>query len=93
MRPSSNSVRAGTRTKPALSDRQHSCSYCGFEADRDLKAAINIKKRAVGHPVRKAQRVSVAIAGVGEKPKAVYFSISVGVCHPRPRNIHDKINN
>ncbi len=76
MRPSSNSLRAGTRTKPALSDRWHSCSHCGFEADRDQNAAINIKNRAVGHPVRKVHRVSEAIAGVGEKP-TLYTPVSV----------------
>ncbi len=57
MRPSSNSLRAGTRTKQALSDRWHSCPHCNFEADRDLNAAINIKNRAVGHSVLKAHRV------------------------------------
>ena len=66
----------GKTVKKALSDRQHSCPHCGFEADRDLNAAINIKNRAVGHPVRKVHRVSEAIAGVGEKP-TLYTPVSV----------------
>jgi putative transposase len=37
-----------------LSDRWHSCPHCGCELDRDHNAAINIKKRAVGHPVLNA---------------------------------------
>ena len=36
--------------------------------NRDHNAAINIKYRAVGHPVLKAQEMSYAIAGVTEKP-------------------------
>ena len=62
----------GTVVKKALSDRWHSCSHCGFEADRDKNAAINIKNRAVGHSVLKAHRASEAIAGVGEKPTPVF---------------------
>ena len=61
----------GKTVKKALSDRWHSCPHCGFEADRDLNAAINIKNRAVGHPVGKVHRVSEAIAGVGEKPTLI----------------------
>ncbi|MDJ0690693.1 MAG: RNA-guided endonuclease TnpB family protein [Xenococcaceae cyanobacterium MO_188.B32] len=63
----------GHTVKKTLSDRWHSCPHCGFEADRDLNAAINIKNRAVGHSVLKAHRVSEAIAGVGEKPTPVFF--------------------
>jgi hypothetical protein len=39
-------------------------SHCGCSIDRDHNAAINIKNRAVGHPVLKAQLMSEAIAGV-----------------------------
>lgn len=66
----------GTVVKKALSDRWHSCPHCGFEADRDKNAAINIKNRAVGHSVLKAHRVSEAIAGVGEKPTPVFLELA-----------------
>ena len=62
----------GHIVKKTLSDRWHSCSNCGFEADRDLNAAINIKNMAVGHSVLKAHRASEALAGVGEKPMSVF---------------------
>ena len=58
----------GIKVKKELSDRWHSCPNCGCELDRDHNAAINIKHRAVGHSVLKAQVTSDAIAGVTEKP-------------------------
>jgi putative transposase len=63
----------GHKVKKELSDRRHSCSNCGCELDRDHNAAINIRNRAVGHSVLKAQATSDAIAGVTEKP-ALYAS-------------------
>lgn len=56
------------KVKKQLSDRWHSCPYCGWSLNRDHNAAINIKYRAVGHSVLKAQATSDAIAGVTEKP-------------------------
>lgn len=41
----------GCKVPKTLSERIHNCNYCGFIADRDYNAAINIKKRAEGHPV------------------------------------------
>lgn len=58
----------GHKVKKELSDRWHSCPNCGCSLDRDHNAAINIKHRAVGHSVLKAQVTSEAIAGVTEKP-------------------------
>ena len=67
----------GHKVKKELSDRWHSCPNCGFECDRDHNAAINIKYRAVGHPVLKAQETPDAVAGVTEKP-ALIVCMSVG---------------
>ena len=32
-----------------LSDRIYKCEHCGFEIDRDLNAAINLKELATGY--------------------------------------------
>ncbi|MER3477164.1 MAG: transposase, partial [Leptolyngbya sp. ERB_1_2] len=66
----------GTKVPKKIQDRWHSCPSCGCELDRDHNAAINIKHRAVGHSVLKAQVTSEAIAGVTEKP-ILYASASV----------------
>ncbi|MEG5036926.1 transposase [Microcoleus sp. AT3-D2] len=58
----------GEKVPKKLHERWHDCSHCGCGLDRDHNAAINIKNRAVGHPVLKAQLMSEAIAGVSEKP-------------------------
>jgi len=58
----------GEKVPKKLHIRWHDCPHCGCSLDRDHNAAINVKKRAEGHPVLKAHRVSEAIAGVGEKP-------------------------
>jgi putative transposase len=47
----------GQNVPKTIRDRWHSCSHCGLELDRDHNAAINIKHRAVGHPVLKARGV------------------------------------
>jgi putative transposase len=59
-----------------IQDRWHLCQNCGCSIDRDHNAAINIKHRAVGHPVFKAQEMSDAIAGITEKP-TLYANASV----------------
>ncbi|MGB3533726.1 MAG: zinc ribbon domain-containing protein [Microcoleaceae cyanobacterium] len=51
MRPSRHPRAAGMRTKQSLSQRIHNCPVCHVTLCRDLNAAINIKKRAEGHPV------------------------------------------
>lgn len=47
----------GQKVPKEIQDRWHSCPHCGLELDRDHNAAINIKYRAVGHPVLKARGV------------------------------------
>ncbi len=71
----------GHKVKKELSDRWHSCSSCGCSLDRDHNAAINIKHRAVGHSVLKAQVTSDGIPGVTEKPTPYSARVGVGVCH------------
>ena len=47
----------GEKVPKKLHVRWHNCPYCGRSLDRDHNAAINIKNRAEGHPVLKAQRL------------------------------------
>ncbi|NEQ63750.1 MAG: transposase, partial [Moorea sp. SIO4A1] len=66
---SQNCSNCGAKVPKELKDRIHSCTHCGFTADRDVNAAINILDLAVGRPVRsKACRVTEGIPGVGKKP-------------------------
>jgi len=51
-----------------LHQRWHDCPHCGCSLDRDHNAAINVKNRALGHRVLKAQLMSDGIPGVSEKP-------------------------
>ncbi len=66
----------GVKVPKKLRDRWHDCPNCGCSLDRDHNAAINIKNRAVGHPVLKAQLTSEAIAGVADSP-TLYCTQSV----------------
>ena len=60
---SQNCSNCGTKVPKKLKDRIHSCPHCGFTADRDVNAAINILNLAVGRPVSsKACRVTVRVA-------------------------------
>ncbi|MCC3594730.1 RNA-guided endonuclease InsQ/TnpB family protein [Microcoleus sp. PH2017_28_MFU_U_A] len=45
----------GVKVPKKLYQRWHDCPHCGCSLDRDHNAAINIKNRAVGHPVLKAK--------------------------------------
>ncbi len=47
----------GEKVPKKLHTRWHDCPHCGFSLDRDHNAAINIKNRAEGHSVLKAQRL------------------------------------
>ncbi len=58
----------GDKVPKKLHIRWHDCHHCECSLDRDHNAAINIKNRAVGHPVLKAQLMSDGIPGVTEKP-------------------------
>lgn len=63
-----NCSSCGHKVPKGIRDRWHSCPHCGLELDRDHNAAINIKHRAVGQPVLKAQETPDGIPGVTEKP-------------------------
>jgi len=41
----------GTHVPKTLADRWHNCPSCALSLDRDHNAALNIKQKAVGHPV------------------------------------------
>lgn len=61
-----------------LADRWHSCS-CGVELDRDVNAALNIKKLALGHRVSKARGVRRSTGTLRcEKPALYRSAIRVG---------------
>jgi transposase, IS605 OrfB family, central region len=72
----------GEKVPKQLPERWHDCPDCGCCLDRDQNAAINIKNRAVGHSVLKAQLMSDGIPGVTEKPTPMVTAcVGVGVCH------------
>jgi len=58
----------GEKVPKKLHIRWHNCPHCGCSLGRDHNAALNIKNRAVGHPVLKAQLMSDGIPGFAEKP-------------------------
>ncbi|MGB7442933.1 MAG: transposase [Coleofasciculaceae cyanobacterium] len=60
---SQNCSNCGEKVPKKLHIRWHDCNKCGCSLDRDHNAALNIKDRAVGHSVLKAQLTSYAVAG------------------------------
>jgi putative transposase len=70
---SQNCSGCGAKVPKELQDRIHVCPECGLILERDHNAAINIKYRAVGHLVLKAQETPDGLPGVTEKP-ALYAS-------------------
>lgn len=59
-----------------IANRWHSCHLCGWELDRDVDAAINVKNFAVGRTVIKASLcVSYVDAGLAKK-STLYSSTS-----------------
>ena len=66
----------GTRIAKTIANRWPSCHLCGWELDRDVNAAINVKKFAVGRTVIKASLcVSYVDAGLAQK-STLYSSTS-----------------
>ena len=45
---SQNCSNCGEKVQKTLSTRTHKCPHCGYQADRDENAAINILKKAIG---------------------------------------------
>lgn len=58
---SQNCSGCGTKVPKELKDRIHACPRCGLTLDRDHNAAINIRNKAVGQSVLKAQSMSEAL--------------------------------
>ncbi|MEG3957504.1 transposase [Microcoleus sp. herbarium2] len=66
----------GTRIPKTLANRWHNCHLCGWELDRDVNAAINVKNFAVGRTVIKASLcVSYVDAGLAQQ-STLYSSTS-----------------
>ena len=66
----------GTRIPKTMANRWHSCHLCGWELDRDVNAAINVKNFAVRRTVIKASLcVSYVDAGLAQK-STLYSSTS-----------------
>jgi len=71
-----NSSSCGTCIPKTMANRWHSCHVCGWELDRDVNAAINVKNFAVGRTVIKASLcVSYVDAGLAQK-STLYSSTS-----------------
>jgi putative transposase len=67
----------GSILKKTLSERVHECPYCGFIADRDYNAAVNIHRVGMEQPFepvepRHLHHISVAqvLAMIARKPRS-----------------------
>ncbi|RXE55967.1 transposase [Methanoculleus taiwanensis] len=47
----------GSIVKKALSERVHNCPYCGFVADRDYNAAVNIHRTGMEQPFEPVESI------------------------------------
>ena len=54
----------GSIVKKTLSDRIHECPYCGFVADRDYNAAVNINRMGMEQPFEPVEILSLHHIGV-----------------------------
>jgi predicted RNA-binding Zn-ribbon protein involved in translation (DUF1610 family) len=69
----------GEKVPKKLHIRWHDCPHCGCSLDRDHNAAINIRDRAVGQPVLKAQSRSYALFRSRWEAYTILYSVGVGV--------------
>ncbi|QSJ18514.1 transposase [Nostoc sp. UHCC 0702] len=67
----------GVKVPKKLHERWHNCPNCGCSLDRDHNAAINIKNRAVGHPVLKAKSL-LSDSRIVLEAYTYCFAVSVG---------------
>ena len=57
------------KEKLALSEREYCCEQCGFQIDRDLNAAVNLRNKAASY--------AVSACGVPTQPTAAYLGGTV----------------
>ena len=70
-----NSSSWGTRIAKTMANRWRSCHLCGWELDRGVNAAINVKNIAVGRTVIKAS-VCVSYVDAGLAQKSTLYSFT-----------------
>jgi putative transposase len=61
----------GSIVKKSLSERVHECSYCGFVADRDYNAAVNIHRVGMEQPFEPRKLQSSFLTGKSSISRAV----------------------
>ncbi len=61
----------GIIVKKTLSERVHECPYCGFVADRDYNAAVNIHRLGMEQPFEPVEMQSISQPGKSSISRAV----------------------
>ncbi|MDK2990018.1 MAG: putative transposase [Methanoculleus sp.] len=61
----------GSIVKKTLSERVHDCPYCGFVADRDYNAAMNIHRVGMEQPFEPVEMQSISQPGKSSISRAV----------------------
>ncbi|MDN7013301.1 IS200/IS605 family element transposase accessory protein TnpB [Methanoculleus sp. FWC-SCC3] len=61
----------GSIVKKSLSERVHECPYCGFVADRDYNAAVNIHRVGMEQPFEPVEMQSISQPGKSSISRAV----------------------